>query len=59
MLKLNRINLGIINNLKKFNYSTEAASKTYPNEVTIVEVGPRDGLQNEKVFLIIKKKYLN
>ena len=53
MLKLNRINLGIINNLKKFNYSTDAASKTYPNEVTIVEVGPRDGLQNEKVFLII------
>ena len=24
--------------------------KTYPTEVTIVEVGPRDGLQNEKVY---------
>lgn len=23
--------------------------KTYPSDVTIVEVGPRDGLQNEKV----------
>jgi hypothetical protein len=31
-----------------FKYST----KTYPNEVEIVEVGPRDGLQNEKVSLI-------
>ena len=29
-----------------FKYST----KIYPNEVDIVEVGPRDGLQNEKVI---------
>ena len=25
------------------------ADKTFPKDVTIVEVGPRDGLQNEKV----------
>jgi len=24
--------------------------KAYPADVTIVEVGPRDGLQNEKVY---------
>jgi hypothetical protein len=27
----------------------ETAVKTFPKDVTIVEVGPRDGLQNEKV----------
>lgn len=32
--------------------------KTYPNDVTIVEVGPRDGLQNEKVNSSKPKKYL-
>ena len=26
----------------------EIKSKYYPSDVTIVEVGPRDGLQNEK-----------
>jgi len=26
-------------------------SLTLPNKVKIVEVGPRDGLQNEKVFV--------
>ena len=34
----------------KLNYFS---SRSYPNEVTIVEVGPRDGLQNEKVYLIL------
>ena len=28
----------------------------YPNEVTVVEVGPRDGLQNEKVLIDTAKK---
>jgi hypothetical protein len=28
---------------------TSLERKSYPNVVTIVEVGPRDGLQNEKV----------
>lgn len=30
--------------------------KTYPNDVTIVEVGPRDGLQNEKQLIDTQKK---
>ncbi|MEH7252267.1 hydroxymethylglutaryl-CoA lyase [Neobacillus niacini] len=32
-----------------------------PSKVTIIEVGPRDGLQNEKLFVPteIKKKYIN
>lgn len=27
----------------------QTSVRTYPSEVVIVEVGPRDGLQNEKV----------
>jgi hypothetical protein len=29
------------------------STKIYPNEVDIVEVGPRDGLQNEKVIFFL------
>lgn len=29
---------------------------TFPKQVKIVEVGPRDGLQNEKVMLEINQK---
>jgi hypothetical protein len=43
MLKLNQKTTNI---LKQFNRFFQ---KSYPPEVTIVEVGPRDGLQNEKV----------
>jgi hypothetical protein len=32
------------------NSFSKYSTKTYPNEVEIVEVGPRDGLQNEKVL---------
>lgn len=28
----------------------------YPKQVTIVEVGPRDGLQNEITFVSTRKK---
>lgn len=31
-------------------------AKTYPNFVQIVEVGPRDGLQNEKTLVSTKDK---
>ena len=33
--------------------------KSYPSQVTIVEVGPRDGLQNEKVNKNCINKKLN
>jgi hypothetical protein len=60
-MKINKMNKLIKLNLS--NYSKRAYSsnikKSYPNEVSIVEVGPRDGLQNEKVnfkysFIITK-----
>ena len=35
-----------------------AAALTTPKEVTVVEVGPRDGLQNEKVRLPRVKQLL-
>ncbi len=37
---------GVNLNLLVYSYST----KSIPNEVDLVEVGPRDGLQNEKVL---------
>jgi hypothetical protein len=43
MLKLNTKSSQM---LKQF---TRLYQKAYPQEVTLVEVGPRDGLQNEKV----------
>lgn len=33
------------------------AGQALPEKVKIVEVGPRDGLQNEKVTLFFKEKY--
>lgn len=36
--------------------SNEPALKSYPGDVTIVEVGPRDGLQNEKIQVDTQKK---
>jgi hypothetical protein len=45
------------NLLKRFQARSSSATtssfKNYPTEVTIVEVGPRDGLQNEKVYIYI------
>ena len=31
-------------------------NKSYPKNVTIIEVGPRDGLQNEKKIVSAKDK---
>ena len=45
LIKLSN-NVKLIRNISA---NGSAQSKQYPGEVTIVEVGPRDGLQNEKV----------
>lgn len=54
MLKTNRIFSlpklkSLISNKASYSSSLNAPNKSYPSEVEIVEVGPRDGLQNEKV----------
>lgn len=41
-------------NIAKRNLS--ASVNKYPGEVSIVEVGPRDGLQNEKQYIPTEKK---
>jgi hypothetical protein len=41
---------GKVHTLKKLSTSSSYfTASNFPKEVTIVEVGPRDGLQNEKV----------
>jgi hydroxymethylglutaryl-CoA lyase len=42
--------------LKTCSLMPALSTKSYPRHVKIVEVGPRDGLQNEKTFVPTKTK---
>uniref|UniRef100_A0A7S3PHY7 hydroxymethylglutaryl-CoA lyase n=1 Tax=Aplanochytrium stocchinoi TaxID=215587 RepID=A0A7S3PHY7_9STRA len=45
------IKLSISRNICKRRLSSNSLGISFPSEVTIVEVGPRDGLQNEKTII--------
>lgn len=58
MIKVNKLFTFKTSSLRLGSIS-KSSFKTVPPEVFIVEVGPRDGLQNEKVFIFIHKILVN
>ena len=58
MIKVNKLFTFKTSSLRLGSIS-KSSFTTVPPEVVIVEVGPRDGLQNEKVFIFIHKILVN
>lgn len=48
-ITLSQLSKNYVKSIRNISANNRTQNKHYPNEVTIVEVGPRDGLQNEKV----------